>query len=1826
MSAPVRRRRLAVALVPIALSFGLSLLTSAAETSAQPAATGERLTSRPRPAAPQEKAAEVGDEVRTGATQRRRLRLADGTVVLVNRDTVVKVAGARRLQLTDGEVVVAAAPGRGEDAAFVVVTPRRELTAQAGTFAIRTAKDGTGVVVARGRVSVNGLDEPVRAGQQLAAGADRPAAAPRTSHLLGWARDLMAEAESPLVPASQYGGGALVALDPDGQEAKLSLRKYHIDVHVEGGFARTTIDQTYFNHTAARLEGTFYFPLPPDASLSRLAMYVDGKRMEGGMVERDFGRQVYEKIVTSQRDPALLEWVDGSTFKMRVFPLEARQEKRLILSYTQKLPSLYGQAQYRFPAGHSLNAVGEWSFHAEVKGGTSLGWASPSHALKATTSGTDLLLDAAERNVKVDRDVVLTLTDTGAGQDEAARFSSFEQDGARYLMLRYRPALAAKDRAAAAGGRHWVFLFESSGDRDPLLARTQIEIIRDLLANAEPDDTFAVLAAGTRVRAFADKPRPATPDNVRQAIAFLEGSHLIGALDLGGALAAAEPFLKAGKDATLVHVGSGVAAMGERRDDVLARRLPEGVRYVGVGVGRRWNRALMKQAAERSGGYFTQINPDEPVSWRAFDLAATLNTPRLLDVTVTDKAEKATFLTFTNMAAQGEELCAVARVGEGAALPEMLAVRGRLNGAAFARDLPVKGVTKDVGHLPRTWARLEIERLLAEDALKNKEAVVGLSKAMYVMTPFTSLLVLENEEMYEQYKVDRGRKDHWAMYPCPDKIAVVYEPLEGMSPDPNKPGRPSADTVAQTVLGREKARQEVLRELQKAEQAGASRQDTLHVRELMKGAPLSAHDVRDLLRPMGGTGSVRRGMVDLLDGQLGAEFETAGRTRAPASGGYPMQPGGSAVTATGVVTAASTFVPKPKLPIIDAFPGGGGTPDIQEQIAPASPLRARATGSFSGSAGLGGGVGGLAGIGGGIGGGGGGVAGIGGGIGGGIVRGMGAGVARPESIEPEGDDSDSLLYQRPRFNGGDRLFFDLVAYAPGMDTSRADLLAVIEAEAAATPMSKAGTIDGGARRLFEKARPRGWQTLTFPSDGPGFSIAFDGAGRYAYQRILPPGIRERVVCDGKTLLHLYPDLGLGARRTVSRFHRLEFARLVPWAVPAPEDIARGADLKMAGERTVSVVPHGAEGRKDANGKPVPYAVVQYVFADDGRLSERRIVDMPTNKVRYRQVFAADGTITARDGDGKELSVVKAKLREGKEPDLKADTNGLVVLPLPYRDVTTTRKMLGIEKKSNEQLMFDEARALLAAEFAAGNANGALTVCQQSLFAREQKQLGLYVLLAACGVNLDAGNADVLDEHLHEPLAQYLALHSSPVLRKHASQWAVGSGQWRDGYLQHLAVTHALYQRWGNSKALGATDEKRREERDRALEYVRRNKGTAFAWGLLCLIKDRADEDEGKKQDVRDTHKAVAEAWPLFREVPALAYAAEYEHARSLWKAGQHTEARQRFVDLYQGTLKEGGLPRLDADFRAALLGEGPEADLWGDLMRKTAASLIEGNKRPAVLALAAQCRQVGDEALSGALVNTALDGIKDDKERQGMTLAAVDFLADAGEFAEADRLLRGLLDDAELAKRADLWRLASRLAEKREQPAREFECLERALDAEYRALPEVINLQEVRGEYGQLLSYYEEMANALERLKLRPPADFAARLVRAADRWRALDPDGNGACEVAGRVLRTLGERELVWDYLTTPVGRRPNESDPWVALAGTLARTGELGLADRAYAAAFEAEPTNAEVLWERAQNLRRSGKAAEAQKLYRQLAEGDWQPRFNWVRTQAKWQLDKR
>ena len=54
---------------------------------------------------------------------------------------------------------------------------------------------------------------------------------------------------------------------------------------------------------------------------------------------------------------------------------------------------------------------------------------------------------------------------------------------------------------------------------------------------------------------------------------------------------------------------------------------------------------------------------------------------------------------------------------QNAPLNESVTIRGNLDGQSFERVVNVSNVADGAGYLPRTWAKLEIDRLLAEDAL-----------------------------------------------------------------------------------------------------------------------------------------------------------------------------------------------------------------------------------------------------------------------------------------------------------------------------------------------------------------------------------------------------------------------------------------------------------------------------------------------------------------------------------------------------------------------------------------------------------------------------------------------------------------------------------------------------------------------------------------------------------------------------------------------------------------------------------------------------------------------------------------------------------------------------------------------------------------------------------------------------------------------------------------------------------------------------------------------------------------------------------------------------
>ena len=145
------------------------------------------------------------------------------------------------------------------------------------------------------------------------------------------------------IAAAEAATLSLTASDGTG----LELTSLTAQVVLEDPLAFTELHLAFRNPEDRVREGRFRITLPSGAVISRFAMKIDGRLQEGEVVELQAARQAYEDFLHRRQDPALLETEAGNEFSARVFPIPARGSKELIVSYSQEL--VRSGESYRLP-------------------------------------------------------------------------------------------------------------------------------------------------------------------------------------------------------------------------------------------------------------------------------------------------------------------------------------------------------------------------------------------------------------------------------------------------------------------------------------------------------------------------------------------------------------------------------------------------------------------------------------------------------------------------------------------------------------------------------------------------------------------------------------------------------------------------------------------------------------------------------------------------------------------------------------------------------------------------------------------------------------------------------------------------------------------------------------------------------------------------------------------------------------------------------------------------------------------------------------------------------------------------------------------------------------------------------------------------------------------------------------------------------------------------------------------------------------------------------------------------------------------------------------
>ncbi|MEZ4363907.1 MAG: VIT domain-containing protein [Kofleriaceae bacterium] len=762
-------------------------------------------------------------------------RLADGTTAELRDGSALEVLGPRRVRLV-GAALLDVVPGQGP---FIVETAAGSVEVLGTRFLVEAEGDTTTAAVIRGAVALRGGAGEVKlgAGEGGRVTRGQPPVRqpiPRLSHLTSWAQTLREPRAGAGVPALAAPRGTLFARDPNATwrgEFPLPMTQLTLDVVVQNRVARVAIDHTFHNGADQVLEGTYRFAIPPDAALQRFAMYVDGRLTEAAVVERMRARRVYEDLVyVRQVDPALLEYAGVGKLEMRVYPLPPHQDKRIALAYTQTLPQLYDTWSLAVPLPKIDRPVDQVRFALHLADCANCEVVSPSHQIAVQRRGEDLEVSYRAERAELADTLLLTVRD----RRDQPSVASFRDATGGYVQVRAPIALPRPAAAAARPApRHWVVLNDVSASRGPVQRRAQAELLATLLGELDEDDRVAVLDFDVSTRELLPWTRVLDVDAAALARRLEEDDSGVGATDLGQALDVAAARLRASAAARpmILYLGDGEVTAGARQLDDLRARLTGGATFIGVGVGEGVDTLALGALAAASGGLVTTFDLSDDLRWRAFDLIATLNTPRVTNLTArlldAEGQPIPGAMTRSPQLADGEELELVARLPAAKTQVNAVELTGSLEGAPWRQRVELAAARRDdqAGYAPRAWAQREIARLLLakhepvevppcggepcpsatelreqRDERLRKE-IVELGKRFFLLSRHTSLIVLENDAMYAEYGVTKGSGQTWAPYALPAKLTTAKAPP--VPPVPPVAPAPGAVVVRESWLGTE---------------------------------------------------------------------------------------------------------------------------------------------------------------------------------------------------------------------------------------------------------------------------------------------------------------------------------------------------------------------------------------------------------------------------------------------------------------------------------------------------------------------------------------------------------------------------------------------------------------------------------------------------------------------------------------------------------------------------------------------------------------------------------------------------------------------------------------------------------------------------------------------------------------------------------------------------------------------------------------------------------------------------------------------------------------
>ncbi len=599
-------------------------------------------------------------------------------------------------------------------------------------------------------------------------------------------------------------------LTPAGTQTPLEIRTQSVNVRIQDGFAMTTVEQVFAHpsihqpeepsqasQTSHGEQGSldsktaydahYQFPVPEKASVSQFTYWIDGQPIHGEVVEKEKAKEIYQQEKQAGRKVAVTEQESFLHFDIKVAQIPAGQDARIKLVYYQPIEIDHGVGRYVYPleeGGTDSEQSAFWtrksevqqqfSFHLELLSGHPVDAVRVPNVPQAliqqfTSQHWQVSLDSQVNTAapqqpafKLNEDIVFywRLPEGTPGSLNVVAYKPEPTSGHKMgtVMMTLTPA---DDLKPIVEGTDWTLVLDISGSMKGKF-QTLVEGVSQGLSKFKPQDRVRIILFNNGVQPLSRGYVQATPENLIELANKLSNITPSGGTNLMAGIRMGLDDMDEDRTSAIWLVTDGVANVGETNQRAFLKLLKDhDIRLFTFIMGNGANKPLLQALSKASNGFALAVSNADDILGKLEMAASKVSYEALHDVKVKFKGLKVRDVQPSTIGSlyRGQQLQIFGHYWKGG--EGELVVTGKRSGQDIEYRLPITLPEADIRYpeLERLWAFAEIQTQLDDqrtygDSDDRRDAVVDLAKTYGLVTPYTSMLVLEQSQ-FQRYGIEQ---------------------------------------------------------------------------------------------------------------------------------------------------------------------------------------------------------------------------------------------------------------------------------------------------------------------------------------------------------------------------------------------------------------------------------------------------------------------------------------------------------------------------------------------------------------------------------------------------------------------------------------------------------------------------------------------------------------------------------------------------------------------------------------------------------------------------------------------------------------------------------------------------------------------------------------------------------------------------------------------------------------------------------------------------------------------------------------------------------------